>query len=245
MRQDNAMWGILRRIYHPARRSWWALSTPVTLLQRLATLHGTDKWGRHNYASHYQSHFAHMRGRGLVIIEIGVGGYDIPEEGGNSLRMWRDYFPRGQIYGIDIHDKTPHNGTRIRTFRGSQADSEFLHDVVRQTGAPDIVIDDGSHQSQHVIASFRALFPLLKDGGVYVVEDLQTSYWPEYGGSLDLRSRDTSMGFFKQLCDCVNETEYADLTTARVGFEGLIKSMHFYHNLVFIQKGVICRQVPL
>src|SRR5689334_12158069 len=75
-------------------------------LVALAKLHGTDKWGTHQYALHYQSHFRSLQYRRLNILEIGVGGADNPQAGGNSLRMWKDYFPNANIYGIDIYDKS-------------------------------------------------------------------------------------------------------------------------------------------
>ena len=117
----------------------------------------------------------------LNILEIGIGGYDDPRSGGGSLRMWRTYFPNSR-FPIDIVDKSPHDERRITTFMGSQTDEEFLADVIGRIGKVDIIIDDGSHRNDHVLQSFRFLFPLLDNGGIYVVEDTQTSYWTEYGG---------------------------------------------------------------
>ncbi len=74
-------------------------------LPALATLFGTDKWGVHRYAQHYQTHFKAFRSRLINLLEIGVGGNDNPRLGGASLRMWKPFFPKGKIYGIDIFDK--------------------------------------------------------------------------------------------------------------------------------------------
>jgi len=139
--------------------------------------------GLHWYAQHYEVHFAPLRRRRLNILEIGVGGFDDPEAGGASLRMWRTYFPRSQIFGIDIQDKRIHDEDRITTFKGSQADEEFLSDVVNRIGEIHIVIDDGSHRNEHVLRTFEFLFPRLHQQGIYVVEDTQTSYWSHMGGS--------------------------------------------------------------
>ena len=97
-------------------------------LSVLAVKHGTDKW-THNYIPHYEKHFAPLRLRKLNILEIGIGGYERPEAGGESLRMWKEYFPNGTIYGLDLYDKQPHAAERIRIFQGSQADAEFLKSV--------------------------------------------------------------------------------------------------------------------
>ena len=87
-------------------------------LNKLARLYGSDKWGYHWYTQHYQRHFHTLRRR-LNILEIGVGGYESPTEGGESLRMWKSFFPRSQIYGIDIHDKSALQEKRITIFKGS------------------------------------------------------------------------------------------------------------------------------
>jgi hypothetical protein len=206
-------------------------------LPALATYFGTDKWGDHWYARHYQTHFAPLRRKRLRVLEIGVGGYDNPSEGGESLRMWKAYFPSAEIVGIDIGDKKPHDETRIRTFVGSQVDNAFLQRLNGEAGPFDIVIDDGSHENAHVVQTFHALFPLLNDDGIYVVEDTQTAYWPDFGGALPEEAAPTSMNFLKALVDGLNHREFPDRREPGY-FERHIVAMHFYHNLVFIQKGV-------
>jgi len=209
-------------------------------LRALATVYYTDKWNDHWYAQHYERHFAPLQKKPLTILEIGVGGEDDPEGGGGSLRMWRTYFPKGRIYGIDIFDKSLHNERRIKTFHGSQVDEEFFDKVVAEIGRPDIVIDDGSHRNEHVIKTFHKLFPLLSDTGIYVVEDTQTSYWPGWlgGSSEDLNSQKTSMGFLKSLVDGLNYEEFARHGYTPSYFDKHIVAMHFYHNLVFVYKGM-------
>lgn len=88
----------------------------------------------------------------------------------------------GLIYGLDIFDKHV-AGPRIRTIRGDQNDPECLAELAGEIGPLDVVIDDGSHVSEHVLTSFRALFPHLRASGLYVVEDLQTSCWPSHGAT--------------------------------------------------------------
>lgn len=206
-------------------------------LAALATLHGSDKWGRHWYARHYQAHFEPRRLEPLTLLEIGVGGYEDPAQGGASLRMWRDYFPQARIFGIDIHDKRAVQEDRVRIFQGSQDDPVFLAAVVQETGPLDIVIDDGSHRNDHVIASFEALFPHLREGGIYAVEDTQTSYWPAYGGSLDPDAPHTTMGLFKRLADGLNHAELIRPGYAPGFFDLNVASVHFYHNMVFVYRG--------
>jgi hypothetical protein len=204
----------------------------------LATVYGTDKWESHWYAAHYARHFRHLRRKKITLLEIGIGGYENPNDGGGSLRMWRQYFPNAQIVGLDCYDKTPHAEERIRVYRGDQSDDNVLHRIVADVGRPDIVIDDGSHINRHVIKSFEVLFPLLADDGIYVVEDTQTAYWPEFGGSSDnLLHVQTSMRLLKDLVDGLNHEEFIKPGYVPTYYDEHITAMHFYHNLVFIQKG--------
>lgn len=206
-------------------------------LVRLAIRHGSDKWGRHWYARHYDTHFAPRRDEPLTVLEIGVGGYDDPSKGGESLRMWKEYFPRARVFGIDVADKSAVEEDRIRVFRGSQQDAAFLEQVVAETGPLDIVIDDGSHRNADVVASFEALFPRLREGGIYAVEDTQTSYWPAYGGSLETDAAHTTMGLFKRLADGLNHAEWIRPGYRPGFFDRNVASLHFYHNLVFAYRG--------
>ncbi len=211
-------------------------------LHKLAVINGTDKLSL-GYIDHYALHLSKFKRKRFNLLEIGVGGYKGSLAGGESLRMWKTYFPRANVFGIDIYDKSRLEETRIKTFQGHQAEENFLERVVAETGGIDVVIDDGSHVSEDVIRSFCFLFPKLSDGGIYVVEDLQTSYYPDYPDpGVDLNARNdvkTSMGFFKSLLDGFY---YKDFKAVPSGYEPSyfdkkIVAMHFYHNLLFIYKG--------
>jgi demethylmacrocin O-methyltransferase len=207
-------------------------------LTSLAKLYQTDKTGSHWYTPHYMNHLRKFKHRKVKLLEIGVGGYETLWYGGHSLRMWKKYFPFGRIYSIDIYDKSALQENRIKIFKGNQTDRDFLEEITKETGLLDIIIDDGSHKNEHVIESFRILFPKLKDGGVYVVEDIQTSYWEDFGGdSENLSNQKTSMNFLKNLTDCLNHQEIPDENYKESYFDKKIVSIHFYHNLVFIHKG--------
>jgi hypothetical protein len=210
-------------------------------LNALADVYDTDKWGSHFYTQHYETHFAPLRRKKINILEIGIGGYDNPEEGGGSLRMWRSYFPNARIFGIDIHDKSCHDERRIKTFKGSQVDDVFLDNIIKEIGQVDIVIDDGSHINDHVLHTFKFLFPRI-DCQWYVIEDVQTSYWPEdYGGtSENLNDLGTTMGFFKHLVDGLNYVEYKINDYQPTYCDRYISAMHFYHNMIFVQKRASC-----
>ena len=205
-------------------------------LKVLAHIYKTDKRG-HEYLEKYQRHFSSLRFGRINLLEIGIGGYEDPNAGGNSLRMWKKYFPFGRIYGIDIVDKSALAEKRIQILQGSQTDLPFLEIVMEKVLPVTIIIDDGSHISKDVITTFKFLFPKLKKGGWYVVEDIQTSYWKEFEGDPEnLKNSHTSMNFFKQLTDSVNSSEFERNDGSDGTFDGHIDSIHFYYNMVLIKK---------
>jgi demethylmacrocin O-methyltransferase len=226
-RVSPQLWARLRG--HPAR-------TQPTLTQ-IARRTGTDKWGVHYYTPHYERHLGHLRDESFVLLEIGVGGYARTGEGGSSLRMWRRYFPQAQVVGLDIEDKSFLDRPRMTTVQGDQTDPGVLTSVVERFGPPLVVVDDGSHRPDDVIATFAALFPLLPDGAVYAIEDTQTSYWPEFGGSEDRDSPETTMAFVKRLVDGLNHEELLEPDYVPTYTDTHVRSVHCYHNLVVVEKG--------
>jgi hypothetical protein len=108
--------------------------------------------------------------------------------------------------------------------------------LAQELGPFDFIIDDGSHENAHQIETFGILWPHLKDGGVYIVEDVQTSYWPAYGGgALGTPGYEKScMRWFKELTDSVNLPEF--LQPAPGGLDASIGSIAFHHNLIVLTK---------
>ena len=203
----------------------------------LAKRFGSDKAGPvHRYTQHYQKFFEPLRKEQRVVLEIGIGGYTHAGRGGGSLRMWKHFFPNAQIVGLDLQDKRFVEEDRIKVYQGDQSDPEVLHRIVDEMGAPRIIIDDGSHFSHHIRATFDVLFPLLVNQGYYCIEDTQTSYWPEWHGSEDRHARDTSMAMVKDLVDGLNFREFVDLDYEPTYSDRHVKEVHCYHNLVIIKK---------
>jgi len=169
------------------------------------------KWT--HYFGAYHSIFGLRRSQALRILEIGV--YQ-----GASLHLWRQYFdnPETVIVGIDIDptcaqfDSSREN---VHVRIGSQADAAFLKIVTHEFGPFDIIIDDGSHHSSHMIASFNHLFAgALKDDGIYLAEDLHANYWTPY--------RDTRLSFL-DLCKELMEFMHAHYSRAALA-EWLLES---------------------
>jgi len=144
-------------------------------LQVLGSEHGTDKGNDHHtfegvsYLDVYSHYFDPIRDRVTQVLELGVLR-------GQSLKMWRDYFPSAEVWGVDINPTAVADyGPRIHVVTGSQIDRDAL-----ASAAPgqlfDVVVDDGSHLVDHILQSFELLWPRVAPGGYYVVEDLQCTY---------------------------------------------------------------------
>jgi hypothetical protein len=206
-------------------------------LTQLAAYFDTDKWGLHRYTPHYERHLRHLRQESFTLLELGIGGYRNEGQGGGSLRMWKNYFPHAQVVGLDIEDKSFVERPRITTYQGSQTDEELLRRVVADHPDLRVVIDDGSHVPEHIRATFAVLFPLLPDGGIYAIEDTQTSYWPDWGGSTDRQDPTTTMALVKDLIDGLNYEEFLDDGYAPTYADRHVVAVHCYHNLVVIEKG--------
>jgi len=202
-------------------------------LKQLACVFHSDKWSTHWYAQHYEKFFQPIRKKRLNVLEIGVGGYEQLDKGGASLRMWKTYFPNSRIVGIDVYDKTGLSEPRIDIRHCDQTDAEGLRKISDEYGGFDIVIDDGSHVSEHVIRTFHILFPLLRENGVYAIEDTQTAYWTSFGGGVD--KPDNTMEFLKRLVDGINYEEIPNREPSR--FDQQIVAITFFHNLAIILKG--------
>ncbi len=222
------------------KRRWLPLAGSLGAgMDLLAALAGTDKYGQHFYTEVYDAVARPHRRRPVTLLEIGVGGY-AGWLGGESLLMWAAYFPKGRIYGIDVVDKTALSRDRIKVFQCSQVDRERLTALAREIGPFDFVIDDGSHMNAHQIETFGILWPFVKDGGTYVVEDVQTSYWPSFGGG-PLGSpgyQRSCMSFFKSLCDSVNLPEFLERPGPEARLDHTIASVSFHHNLIVLAKDI-------
>jgi hypothetical protein len=207
-------------------------------LTRAAIRHGSDKYCGHIYTPVYHSLFAGLQEAPIRLLEIGVGGYDSPAAGGLSLKMWADYFPYAQITGLDIQPKALNLPPRVQVFQGSQVDHDVLANIVERRGPFDIVIDDGSHVVSHVIQSFRMLYPLMQPDGFYVVEDVQTSFLPGYGG--DAVGRGTIFDVAHRVSLAMHRLEGhvpAEPELPDAAFGSITQSVAIHRNMVVFRRG--------
>lgn len=186
------------------------------------------KW--HHYLDIYHRHFGAFRGRSPVVVEIGV--YH-----GGSLEMWRHYFGRGaRIVGIDIDPRTEaFAGEGVDVLIGDQADRGFLAEVRRRYPHVDVVIDDGGHTMTQQITTFEELYPHVQPNGVYLCEDVHSSYLAEFGGGYGKDG--TFIQHAKALVDRLHA--WYSKEPERFQVDELTRStyaLHFYDSIVAVEK---------
>jgi len=196
------------------------------------TGHLINKW--QHYFDVYERHLSRFRGQEITILEIGVSQ-------GGSLQMWRNYFgSEAKIYGIDVDPRCKDfEEENVEIFIGSQSDRKFLQGVVRQIPPIDILIDDGGHTMQQQIISFEELFDKVKPKGVYIVEDLHTSYWLKFGGGH--RRRGTFIEYSKNFIDYLNAWHSKQRTLRKNTFTTSVRSLHYYDSMLVIEKDIVSK----
>ncbi|MGK7866464.1 hypothetical protein [Falsiroseomonas sp. E2-1-a20] len=191
-----------------------------------------------HYFDIYERHFARFRNRQATMLEIGVFG-------GGSLAMWKDYLgPGSRLIGVDINpDCKAHEADGIEVFIGSQDDPALMSRILAAYPDIDIVLDDGSHMMHHQIASFELLYHRISAHGVYMVEDLHTCYWNEYGGGL--RRPGTFMEYAKGLLDELNAV-HSRGAVAVTPFTAATFAMSAYDSIIaFDRRPQGTRQAPI
>jgi len=211
-------------------------------LKRLAIKHNSDKHGSHFYTKIYERYMFPKKNKPIIILEIGIGGYkngnysDI-NSGGESLRIWRDYFRKGKVVGLDIFKKKINLGERVKIFQGSQSSASCLSKIVKKFKKFDFIVDDGSHNSKDVIFSFNYLFNFLKEGGYYFIEDTQSAYIREFGGDgAYLDNKKTAINYFKRMVDKINYQEIENPFYKPDNFAKNATEIHFFHNMIVIKR---------
>jgi len=187
------------------------------------------KW--HNYLAAYDRATARFRGTQVNFLEIGVCH-------GGSLQVWKSYLGAdAAINGIDILKTSKQaEEDRIRIYQCDSGNKKSVVDTLNEIGPLDITVDDGSHIGSHQILCFEEIFPRMRDNGVYIVEDIQCSYWRSFYGGY--KRRGTFVEYCKDLIDRMHSWYISDDRldedewTARN-----IRSIAFSDGLITIEKG--------
>jgi hypothetical protein len=187
-----------------------------------------------HYFDIYHRHLKKFRDRPVVLVEFGVAY-------GGSGRMWREYLgPDAVVHGVDIDPRCKAwEDAGFTVHIGDQADRSFLRQLLRDIGPIDIVIEDGGHRPDQQIATFEVIYPKVRPGGVFLIEDLHTSYWPAYEGGLGRPG--TFMEYAKGLTDQLNAFHSREAGFAPDRFTRTTTSMHYYDSVIVFEKGRVTK----
>jgi len=210
-------------------------------LKILGLAQGTDKhdpdhsFSGVSYLDVYEQYLLPRQAEPLALLEIGV-------KDGASLRMWKSFFPRAIIFGIDIDPRCKtFEQERIRIATGSQNDEQFLACCFDGQPRFQVIIDDGSHINRMTLASFQFLFHnRLHSGGLYIIEDLRCSY-DKLQTQFDIRSNWPGMRYNDPAASLDNDRKDLDDFFLKTLFDldhrrGQIQFIHFWSNMCVIKK---------
>lgn len=203
-----------------------------------------DKVIDHDYASFYSRIFTDNNSFTPKLLEIGAGGYGDPQTGGASARLWSQLLPNWSIVIIDLEAKAFEWPERVTFVQADQTDTALLQRIGDEHGPFDVIIDDGSHINADIRTSLWCLFPYLKEGGHYVIEDTQTSYMPNYGGDME-RTSETTANLVRDLFDYANNPELPVGSTVPAIFCDTVEEVCFRHNILDIRKRTTARHSNL
>lgn len=144
------------------------------VLSQLGIKYGTDKADVHQFTPFYNSHLEKHREDFKYVMEIGILT-------NASLKMWQDYFPNATIVGVDNEVREEYVSDRTKIFLADQSQPFQLERVIDLTTKEyDMILDDGSHIVSHQYISWGTLFPYVKSGGYYIIEDLHCNFFPKW-----------------------------------------------------------------
>jgi hypothetical protein len=185
-----------------------------------------DKWV--HYFPIYTRHLERFRGLPVKVLEVGVYR-------GGGLDLWASYLgAEAKLVGLDIDEAAVRAVKgRFPVVLGDQADPDVLRKINDEYGPFDVVIDDGGHTMEQQIVTIETLFPLLNDGGVFIVEDTHTSYWPAFGG--ELHDPGSFVEWTKPRIDDLHSRHHAGIDRTSV-WANEVDGMHWYDSVVVLDK---------
>ena len=208
-------------------------STTPNRMFLLGQKYMSDKITHHQYHKIYDFFLQNLYDKKGSMVEIGV-------QNGYSIQMWLELFPYMYVHGVDINNDG--SGDRFTIHTLDQSNEEQLNQLAMKLKMESVyfINDDGSHIPEHQLLTFNILFPLLQNGGVYIMEDIETSYWTKgdiygYPTQYGYKHPKSIVEIFKDCADIVNR-EYTGYRESPVQHHNLIDSITFSKNCIIIVK---------
>ena len=194
-----------------------------------------------HYLPIYEELFSRLGCGSVELLEVGI-------QHGGSYRLWSNFFGKELLNwtGLDIDPRCEAlneilDQTQGKVLVGSQSDPGFLSEVINERGPFDVVIDDGSHRSDDIIAAFKVLSAAVKPGGFYVVEDVHACYWDGFRGDGDFAN---AVSYFQELVHSLNQFAVRHprvspglTSNERIAAPSNIRRIDFHPSMVVCQMG--------
>ena len=210
----------------------------TNLMLQYGKINNTDKVTHHEYHKYYDYILKQFYNSHGSIVEIGIGT-------GVSLPMWISLFKNAHIYGVDIESEDKTN-ERYTIFKADQSNIDDLNILKSSLIDKNVffINDDGSHIPEHQLLSFNVLFPILVEGGIYIIEDIETSYWNKgecynYKTNYGYKHSKSIVEIFKEAVDIMNREFIKEKTqlSDKILHYNYIDSVTFGRNCIIIKKG--------
>ncbi len=209
----------------------------VNLMLHYGKLNNTDKVTHHEYHKYYDYILKQFYNSHGSIVEIGIGT-------GVSLPMWMSLFKNAHIYGVDKESENKNN-EKYTIFKGDQSNIDDLNSLKSALIDKNVffINDDGSHIPEHQLKTFNVLFPILVEGGIYIIEDIETSYWSKgdcynYKTEYGYKHTNSIVEIFKEVTDIINREFIIEKTklSNKILHYDYIDSVTFGRNCIIIKK---------
>ena len=200
-------------------------------------LYNTDKVTHHEYHKYYEPILKPFYNSHGSIIEIGLGT-------GVSLPMWKNLFKYAHIYGVDKEYEN-RGDDRHTIYKADQSNVNDLNNLKKSLTDKNVffINDDGSHIPEHQLLSFNTLFPIVAEGGFYIIEDIETSYWTRgecygYKTNYGYKHPNSMIEIFKEAADIINREFIVDKTrlSNKILHYDYIESITFARNCIIVKK---------
>lgn len=184
----------------------------------------TDKVLHHRYDRFYESFLINFRDKLVTLLEIGAG------KNFDSFNMWHEYFPKGRIFCMDIDEEREEEWGQV--FKGDQSSLSDLSRIKDKIEFCDIIVDDGSHVPEHQINTFVYLFKnLLSPGGIYIIEDIECSFWDPESEIYGYKSGSHNILNFLSMAPYEINSEFSGIKNRLE-----ISSITYGHNCIIMKK---------
>jgi tetratricopeptide (TPR) repeat protein len=200
-------------------------------------LYNTDKVTHHEYHKYYEPVLKPFYNSYGSIVEIGLGT-------GVSLPMWKNLFKYAHIYGVDKEYEN-RGDDRHTIYKADQSNVNDLNNLKKSLTDKNVffINDDGSHIPEHQLLSFNTLFPIVAEGGFYIIEDIETSYWTRgecygYKTNYGYKHPNSMIEIFKEAADIINREFIVDKTrlSNKIQHYDYIESITFARNCIIVKK---------